>query len=189
MEINRLSSPSTFVLDAVIQIIDVENWTGYSDTSFTAKLQSKYTDLIILNKHELCTPLRVDNVIDLIRDVAEETPIIRSDRGSVPVDLLFGIDTSLAKNLVLETETHEHGHSSEVEVLSLRLPGPGFVDTDTLTQLLKTAPKDEVYRIKGILRIPASHVPHDHKSPTSFHQHHGDDPVPPYALFINTGSY
>ena len=54
MEVNRLSRETgAFVLDGVVSVIDVENWQGYEDTSVTAKMQAKFTDLLILNKHEV----------------------------------------------------------------------------------------------------------------------------------------
>ncbi|CRK28358.1 hypothetical protein BN1708_018349, partial [Verticillium longisporum] len=44
--------------------------------------------------------------------------------------------------------------ASEVEVLSVELRGPATgVKADRLLSLLKTAPKDEVYRIKAVLDV------------------------------------
>lgn len=160
MEVNRISAEhgNIFPLDGVIQVIDVENWAGYADTSYTAKLQSKYTDLIILNKCEVAGPQREEEVIDRIRDVAEETPIVKADQGWVDKDVIFGIDSSLARGYNGVAEEHDHAHSREVDVLSLRLPGVsvdegGYIDSQALEALLTTAPKDEIYRIKGILRF------------------------------------
>ena len=41
-----------FVLDSIVTVIDCQNFMGYEDTSYTAKLQAQYTDVILLNKHE-----------------------------------------------------------------------------------------------------------------------------------------
>jgi G3E family GTPase len=35
-------------LDAIVTVIDAENFTGYEDTSPTAKMQSAYTDLLLI---------------------------------------------------------------------------------------------------------------------------------------------
>lgn len=52
MEINRIARQTgDYVLDGVVSVIDVENWEGYEDTSVTARLQAKYTDLIVFNKY------------------------------------------------------------------------------------------------------------------------------------------
>jgi len=42
-----------FTLDSIITVIDCINFRGYEDTSYTAKMQAQYTDIILLNKHEL----------------------------------------------------------------------------------------------------------------------------------------
>jgi G3E family GTPase len=35
-------------LDAIVTIVDAENFTGYEDTSPTAKMQATYTDIILI---------------------------------------------------------------------------------------------------------------------------------------------
>ncbi|KAF8538480.1 CobW/HypB/UreG, nucleotide-binding domain-containing protein [Trichophaea hybrida] len=168
MEVNRISRENggIFTLDGVIQVIDVENFSGYADTSYTAKLQANYTDLIILNKCEVAGTAQVDEVMDRIRDVAEETPIVKADQGWIDKDIVFGVDASFARQFSGEgIMEHDHDHSSEVDVLSLTLPNcedaaGGYVDAAVLERLLTTAPKDEVYRIKGILRFRASPPQH-----------------------------
>lgn len=165
----------------MIVVVDVENWTGYSDTSYTAKLQARYTDLVILNKWESVDARREDEVLDRIRDVNEDTPVVKSDKGWVSKDVIFGVDSSLARELLLgpHTNGHEHehkeGHSKEVEVLSLTLPyqfnGAGkYVDINKLQSFLKAAPKDEIYRIKGTFRS---------REPPPF-----ETPVPPSPRYI-----
>jgi len=65
MEVNRLARETGhYVLDGVITVIDVENWKGYDDTSYTAKKQAEYTDLIVLNKWELVSERKLDECID-----------------------------------------------------------------------------------------------------------------------------
>lgn len=41
-----------FVLDSILNVVDCKNFEGYSDNSYTAQLQAKYTDLVLLTKHE-----------------------------------------------------------------------------------------------------------------------------------------
>ncbi|EPS38495.1 hypothetical protein H072_7753 [Dactylellina haptotyla CBS 200.50] len=169
MEVNRISrdmetaaatDPSLprITLDGVISVVDVENWKGYEDTSYTAKLQAKYTDLIVMNKWELSDERRLDDCVDRVRDVSEETPWVKSDKGKIDADLVFGIDGARIAMLegVEEEKGHEghdhgHSHSDEVEVISVRLPKKGDgLDSQKFLELLKKAPRDEVYRIKGI---------------------------------------
>lgn len=179
MEVNRLSREEEkegqgFVLDGVISVIDVENWEGYEDTSYTAKLQARYTDLIIFNKWEGVSERRFDTCLDRVGDLEVETPYVKSDRGRVDKDVLLGIDGAMfAKedaNVVLgqahhddheDGHEHKHNHQSEVEVLSVTLKSDQTVNVASLEQLLSSAPKEEVYRIKGILRCSTSAPPAD----------------------------
>lgn len=208
MEVNRLADEhkGQFVLDGVVSVIDVENWEGYEDTSYTAKLQAKYTDLIIFNKWENVSEQRFDVCLDRVGDLELETAWVKSDMGTVEKDVLLGIDGALLSKEILDKGQHpadmdlmlvdnekvgqsvkeaqaEHSHSSdhqtEVEVLSVSLKtslpvgDASAVDDDdddgkepvadisSLTTLLLSAPKDEVYRIKGLLRFSSDHPPED----------------------------
>lgn len=158
MEVNRLSRETgKYVLDGVLSVIDVENWKGYEDTSYTAKMQARYTDLIVLNKWELCSERRLEDVEDAILALEAEPQIPRtkSRKGWVDKAIVFGLDARLA-GIVEEQEghKHDHEHSSEVEVLSVKLTSENkgaAVDTQKLAKLLEDPTKDEIYRIKGVL--------------------------------------
>jgi G3E family GTPase len=161
MEVNRLSRETgRYVLDGVMSVIDVENWKGYEDTSFTAKLQARYTDLIVLNKWELVSERKLEDVEDAILalEVEPQIPRSKSSKGWVNKDIIFGLDARLAGQVEGDKEKHEHkhdhDHSSEIEVLTVTLrskDGNGSVDTEKLAKLLEDPTKDEVYRIKGVL--------------------------------------
>lgn len=162
MEVNRLSREmNKYVLDGVMSVIDVENWKGYEDTSYTAKIQARYTDLIVLNKWELVDERRLEDVEDRILDLDVDPPIPRQKSSKCWVDknVVFGLDAKLARAVEQPSENghaheHNHDHSSEVEVLSITLVsknGNGSVDTGKLMKLLEDPTKDEVYRIKGVL--------------------------------------
>ncbi len=51
--------------------------SGYEDKSYTAKLQTKCTDLILLNKHELATDAQLDACLDDIYELNLETPKVK----------------------------------------------------------------------------------------------------------------
>ncbi|KAI6090960.1 CobW/HypB/UreG [Hypoxylon rubiginosum] len=173
IEVNRVARETggQYALDGVISVIDVENWKGYEDTSYTARVQARYTDLIVFNKWEACDERRFDECLDRIGDLEVDIPWVKSDKGRVPVGVVFGIDGGLAQALTDEEPTttnghdhdhghdhehdhdHSHDHQSEVEVLSVTLSGPASaaVNATKLMALLSAAPKDEVYRIKSVL--------------------------------------
>lgn len=172
MEVNRLARETggEYVLDGVVSVIDCENWKGYEDTSYTAKLQAKFTDLIVFNKWEKVSERRFDECLDRLGDMeGVDIAWVKSDKGSVPQGLIFGLDGGLARELgEADGDKHDHanehshsngqGHQSEVEVLSITLNGAkgDGVDTVALSKLLKKAPKDEVYRIKAIFSADES---------------------------------
>ena len=164
MEVNRLAKAEkgAYELDGVVTVIDVENWKGYEDTSVTARLQARYTDLIVFNKWELCDERKFEDALDRVGDLEVDVAWVKSNKGKVPVGVVFGVDGGLATTLV-ERDQHDHDHSnghtngeshqSEVEVLSITLRGDhgAAVDSAKLETLLRSAPKDEVYRIKAVL--------------------------------------
>lgn len=174
IEVNRLGRETgNYVLDGVVVVIDVENWKGYEDTSYTAKMQMKFTDLIVFNKWELVDGRRYEDCLDRMGDLELQVANVKSSRGRVDKELLLGLDSTLARDITLGTQgsgadTHGHHdhtahHQSEVEVLSVMLstredPVSG-VDLEALETFLLSAPKDEIYRIKAIVsasRPPAS---------------------------------
>lgn len=172
MEVNRLGRDSGhYVLDGVIVVIDVENWKGYEDTSYTARLQAKYTDLVVFNKWEHVDERKYEDCLDRLGDLEVQIPNVKSDNGCVHQNILLGLDSALANEtgfgtgLYPEAQNHHHtsDHQSEVEVLSITLSSKGDglqrVDLEALHTFLVSAPKDEIYRIKAILtasRIPIS---------------------------------
>ncbi|MCJ1253054.1 hypothetical protein MMC24_000861 [Lignoscripta atroalba] len=171
MEINRLGRETGhYVLDGVIVVIDVENWQGYDDTSYTAKMQARYTDLIVFNKWESVSERRYEDCLDRMGDLELQVANVKSDKGRVHQGLLLGLDSALAKkmdstNEINRPEEHHHdhasGHQNEVEVLSITMTTIGDqkqgVDLESLETFLLSAPKDEIYRIKAI--VASSHPP------------------------------
>ena len=153
------------------QLINV-NRKGYEDTSYTAKMQARYTDLIVFNKWEVVDERRYEDCLDRVGDLELQVANVKSDKGRVDCDILLGLDSTLAKDMTFSTpaalhETHGHQHSadhqSEVEVLSVTLASKGdilsAVNLESLETFLLSAPKDEIYRIKAIIsasRPPAS---------------------------------
>ena len=174
MEVNRLGRESgKYTLDGVIVVIDVENWKGYEDTSYTAKMQARYTDLMVFNKWETVDERRYDDCLDRVGDIELQVPIVKSEKGKVDKSVLLGLDSAFAKELdplLHDHDDHQAGehdhtedHQSEVEVLSVTLSSEDSVahgvNLDSLETFLLSAPKDEVYRIKAIVkasRPPAS---------------------------------
>ena len=172
LEVNRISKATgRYDLDGVVSVVDAENWGGYANTSYTAKLQAKQTDLIVINKWESLDERAFDIFLDRLGDLDVDTPQTKSDQGWISKELLFGFDPKLARAWVRNGEhrhdhshDHKHDHRSEVECISVTLNCENEnagIDLQKLDNLLKTAPKDEVYRIKAVLY---SHSPPELKN-------------------------
>jgi G3E family GTPase len=140
----RQLAPEGFSLDSVVTVIDCVNFAGYEDTSPTAKvrcltlaakmhpgklmcvqIQAKYTDCLLLNKHDLCTERQLDTVLDHLYELNDETPVIRVSKDS-PLDpaLIFGLDTKLFTRGAEEVADWEaigggKNHVDEVETRSV----------------------------------------------------------------------
>jgi len=164
LEVNRISKATgRYEIDGIVSVIDAENWGGYANTSYTAKLQAKQTDLIIINKWESLGERAFDLFLDKLGDLDVDTPQTKSDKGWISKELLFGFDPKMARAWATElghdhSHEHKHDHKSEMECLSITLTSSdpkADVDTTKLESLLKSAPKDEVYRIKAVLYGPA----------------------------------
>ncbi|KAF9168147.1 hypothetical protein DFQ26_001040 [Actinomortierella ambigua] len=161
-----------FVLDSIVTVIDCVNFEGYEDVSYTAKLQAQYTDLILLNKHELVSERDMDRVIDRVNDLNTDTPKVLCHKdGGVSPDLMFGIDTKLFQ---LEQQQHpdhsdkvnkEHAengghdhHDNEVDLVQVLISGDGkaahaLSSRPKFEAFLKTLDKESVYRLKGLVRL------------------------------------
>ena len=46
-ELERETSRA-LTLDAIVTVIDAENFSGYEDTSITARMQAQYTDVLLI---------------------------------------------------------------------------------------------------------------------------------------------
>ncbi|KAJ2595479.1 hypothetical protein EV177_008131, partial [Coemansia sp. RSA 1804] len=115
-----------FHLDSILTVIDCINFCGYEDTSYTARMQAQYTDLVLLNKWEQVTDRQLDIVIDHVNELNTDTPKIKVNIGnSIDPDVAFGIDTTLFKLSEKaysgddSANMHDH-HSQEVDVVEIR---------------------------------------------------------------------
>ncbi|KAJ3087078.1 hypothetical protein HK102_011851 [Quaeritorhiza haematococci] len=185
-----------FTLDAIITVIDCVNFSGYEDTSYTAKMQAKYTDLILLNKHEEVTERQLDTVLDHVYELNEDTPKIKCEGSTgVSPDLIFGIDTKLFQ--LSDRELHsqpqsqsanghpesqgkdgegqlerqgsaeemldQRHHFREVDIIQVVVLGgaekgeahPTHTE-ESLGRFLDSVSKENVYRIKGFVRLQRS---------------------------------
>ncbi|KAF8339703.1 uncharacterized protein EI90DRAFT_3279280 [Cantharellus anzutake] len=148
----EIRDPWDFKLDAILTVIDAENFTGYEDTSTTARMQAQYSDTLIINKWEHVSERALDIVTDHLYTLNEATPKIRClNRNDVDPALIFGLDTKLFSDAAWLHEEHSclhHGletHHDEVETATITL--------NPVEQALSVLPKDVIYRVKGFISL------------------------------------
>lgn len=141
-------------LDAIVCVIDALNFPGYKDRSFTARAQLQYTDLILINKHELTDERRLEAVMDDLCDLNLKTPKIKTDHGQVAPDLIFGLDARLyGEQGRVRSDAGRSAnpeHHQEVAVVEVKTAAP--LDREKLEALLATLDPEEVYRVKGLIK-------------------------------------
>ncbi len=153
IEIRKLSDH--FKLDGIVTVIDALNFDGYKDKSYTAELQAQYTDLILINKHELVTDeRRMEDALDDVYELNPNTPKVRTNKGSVNPDLIFGLDTKLftaQEQITLAEQGKDTGHHHhEVEIFTLKTGQT--LAKQAFEALLSGLPRRDFYRIKGMVR-------------------------------------
>ncbi|RKP26753.1 CobW/HypB/UreG, nucleotide-binding domain-containing protein, partial [Syncephalis pseudoplumigaleata] len=147
-----------FVLDAILTVVDCVNFTGYEDTSYTAKIQAQYTDLILLNKHELVSEHQLDRVIDRVNDLNTDTPKLKVDlvQGLSP-DMAFGLDTRRPLDPASAVEQLRQHHAREVDIIQLSRKTADDASRPltraALESFLASLSPEQVYRVKGFVRL------------------------------------
>jgi G3E family GTPase len=112
-----------------------------------------------MNKHELVSEREYEECLDHVYTLNDDTPIIKTyERKDIAVDpdLVFGLDTRLFDELkdkyMIDGYVEGH-HSREVDLIQLESAGQESITRDRLNDILETCSKDEVYRIKGFIKI------------------------------------
>ncbi|KAI8928967.1 CobW/HypB/UreG, nucleotide-binding domain-containing protein [Entophlyctis helioformis] len=154
----RSLSTNGFDLDAIITVVDVLNFPGYEDTSYTARLQAQYTDLILLNKTLAASERQIDLVTDRVNELNTDTPRVRVGKEGVDPLLVFGLHTTLfsetgradiAGGGAGGAEDH---HSREVDLVHVEQAGRAAAMARSVLQgLLGKLSKEDVYRVKGFV--------------------------------------
>uniref|UniRef100_D8QAL1 CobW/HypB/UreG nucleotide-binding domain-containing protein n=1 Tax=Schizophyllum commune (strain H4-8 / FGSC 9210) TaxID=578458 RepID=D8QAL1_SCHCM len=142
-------------LDAIITVIDAENFVGYEDTSPTAKMQASYSDVILINKWEHVSERDLDIVYDHLHTLNDLTPKIRcKGRAGVDPSLIFGLDTQLFKDGA--ESFGDAAHNDEVETVTGSTPSviaPKPISEGTLTSALGALSRESVWRVKGFVDL------------------------------------
>lgn len=166
-------------LDSVITLIDSENFTSSHFESSAALNQLVYGDILILNKTDLVTDTKLQELEAFIATLKKDARIFKADRAQVPLPLILDIaelngnaysqdlQKSRHNNGHDHQDGHDHSHPESIE--SNHLENDGFMSITFKTErplrihqfqsFLDSLPPT-VFRGKGILWFKESYLRH-----------------------------
>lgn len=150
-------------LDGVVCVVDAYHGVSQMVQFREVKEQVAVADLILLNKMDLAQEPQVKNLEEWIRGINPIAPILRVQRGEVPLDPAYrqagrvldigGFDLA-GKEHVFAQDEHDHVHDRDIVSISIREDRPldrgAFVKW--LSELVAMEGGD-LLRYKGILQF------------------------------------
>jgi G3E family GTPase len=142
-------------LDAIVALVDGDNFSLDVCDSDAARQQLRYADIILLNKCDLGNQEGLDAVECKIRESRADARIIRTTRSAVPLPLVLDVGV-FRPDQYRQTAHHGHnGHLTTDRFSSLSFAQDQPFAVDKLQCFLNELPK-EVFRAKGILWLDES---------------------------------
>lgn len=141
-----LSGHPQLFRDGMISIIDAAHYDLEPEFNDHYHIQSRVTDLLILNKVEEVNAEQKQHVIDTLRRTNSYSPIVEARQGRISPDLVFGIPTTIK-----QIQVKEHTHHNSLESFSIDLPQS--IDLSSFKKFLEAIP-ESVIRIKGVVLTP-----------------------------------
>jgi G3E family GTPase len=131
-------------LDGVVTVIDADSLIKYPSVGHTTRMQIEAADIILLNKIDLISEKELEVVENKLHSINEIASILRSYRGKVDLDLLFGID----RNRVQAPPPHVH----QPEFESFIYKTPATINRPCFEEFADSL-ETNVYRAKGFVRF------------------------------------
>lgn len=149
-----VSTHAKLLRDGLITVIDVVNFEGFSNLSFSAKEQAKFTDLLVFNKVENVSLERKKTVVGFVRELNEFAPIVEAQHGLLNPQLAFGISSNQLNNLLEDKKQQDHldhQHLSDENVSIVTIDIPMQITEEKITKWVNDLPLS-VIRVKGIVK-------------------------------------
>jgi G3E family GTPase len=131
-------------LDGVVTVVDADGMVKYPSVGHTTRIQIEAADAIILNKVDLVSESESTAIEDKLHSLNEIASILRTKRGQVDTDLLFGI----ARERVQAPPHHVH----QPEFESFSYTSKATFDRQCFEEFADSLGTD-VYRAKGFIRF------------------------------------
>jgi G3E family GTPase len=151
-------------LDAILTLVDVENFGPDNFHGEAARQQLLYADITILNKIDLVTGERVAAVERQLQDFKVGARTLRATRGVVDLPLILGVGASTVARQQALQASHVHDHQGHhlandgYEVVTWRSDRP--LDPVRFDRFLRELLPPTVFRAKGILWFGGSQQRH-----------------------------
>ncbi|PMB46426.1 cobalamin biosynthesis protein CobW [Fischerella thermalis CCMEE 5330] len=164
-------------LDSILTLVDSEAFNHEHFLSEAALKQITYGDIVLLNKTDLVTQEKLEELEAYIREVKAGAKILHTTYGQVPLPLILGVDLTPKdeySSLIKEKHEHHHDHNHEHHHHhrhhSHHLENDGFIsisfqsdrpfDVHKFENFLNEEIPQDVFRAKGILWFSDSNLRH-----------------------------
>lgn len=164
-------------LDSILTLVDSEAFNHEHFLSEAALKQITYGDIVLLNKTDLVTQEKLEELEAYIREVKAGAKILHTTYGQVPLPLILGVDLTPKdeySSLIEEKHEHHHDHNHEHHHHhrhhSHHLENDGFIsisfqsdrpfDVHKFENFLNEEIPQDVFRAKGILWFSDSNLRH-----------------------------
>ena len=159
-------------LDSIITLIDAENFNDEILHTQIGRAQVIYGDILLLNKTDLVSKERLEEVEQKLRDIKTDARIMHSIQGEVPLALLLSVGLFESDKIVNQSDHshhdhshHDHGHHHEhhesIEgFTSLSFESDGPFSLRKFQNFLDNQLPKEIFRSKGILWFQESERRH-----------------------------
>jgi G3E family GTPase len=97
-------------VDSILTVVDAESFDAEHFQSEAALKQITFGDIVILNKTDLVTPEKIQELEDFIHDVKESPRILRTTHGKVALPLILGVGLTPKDLYTPQKEEHKHEH-------------------------------------------------------------------------------
>ena len=162
-------------LDSIITLIDAENFNDDVLHTQIGRAQVIYGDILLLNKTDLVSKERLEEVEKKLRDLKTDARIMHTIQGEVPLPLLLSVGLFESDKIVNHSDHSHHDHSHHEHdhhghqhhdheaiegFTSLSFESDGPFSLRKFQNFLDNQLPQEVFRSKGILWFQESERRH-----------------------------
>ncbi|MUL37878.1 CobW family GTP-binding protein [Gloeocapsopsis dulcis] len=141
-------------LNAIVTVVDAETFTPAEHYNSGAAInQILYGDIILLNKTDLVSERRVNELEGYLCSVKERARILRSEYGKVPLSLILDVNLAAFSSFAETPTVPDNGsqHLNNDGFMSVSFQSNRPIALKKFQQFLDYQLPDNVFRAKGVL--------------------------------------